>query len=120
MWNSILAAAPTFWEELYEETKFNIISPVVPGYHATMTSIAGVMPARNVEYMVLYVPNSSGPSSPTSPPPGPGGDDPDDPSATPTAKPQGLGGPGGHSATATPAPAGPGGHSGKPTPTPRP
>lgn len=58
-------AAPTYTRQLEAGTPYNVVSPEIPGYTPTMAVVSGVMPARDVEYTVIYIP-APDPSSPTS------------------------------------------------------
>ncbi len=52
-------AAPTYTEQLDAGTEYNVVSPTIPGYTPTMEVVSGVMPARDVEYTVIYIPAGS-------------------------------------------------------------
>ncbi len=49
-------AAPTYTEQLDTGTEYNVPSPEIPGYTPTIPVVRGVMPARDVEYTVIYIP----------------------------------------------------------------
>ena len=53
-------AAPTYEEHLNAGTAYSVDSPRIPGYVASRRNVSGVMPARDVEYTVIYIPGSSG------------------------------------------------------------
>ena len=59
-------AAPTFFEINEEGDLYDIISPVIPGYKATLLRISGTQPARNIEFVVIYIPTTT-PYDPTDP-----------------------------------------------------
>ena len=52
-------AAPTYRAVLNAGTRYNVPSPRISGYTPTMSVVSGVMPARDVEYTVIYIPRSS-------------------------------------------------------------
>ena len=49
-------AAPTVEEIHREGDAYDVISPVIEGYTASLLRVTGTMPGRDVEYLVLYVP----------------------------------------------------------------
>lgn len=51
-------AAPTHTEQLNAGDAYNVPSPEIKGYTPTLRLVSGVMPARNMEYIVIYVPVS--------------------------------------------------------------
>lgn len=51
-------AAPTYRAVLNAGTPYNVPSPRISGYTPTMSVVSGIMPARNVEYTVIYIPRS--------------------------------------------------------------
>ena len=51
-------AAPTYTEQLDAGTAYSVPSPEIPGYTPTMELVEGVMPARDVEYTVIYIPGA--------------------------------------------------------------
>ncbi len=59
-------AAPTYTRQLEAGTHYNVVSPEITGYTPTMAVVSGVMPARDVEYTVIYIP-APDPSSPGTP-----------------------------------------------------
>ena len=36
-----------------------MVSPVIPGYTATMLRVSGTMPDRDLEYTVIYIPENA-------------------------------------------------------------
>ncbi len=53
-------AWPTHYETgLWPGTPYDVVSPVIPGYVATIQRVSGTMPYHNVEYTVIYVPRDS-------------------------------------------------------------
>lgn len=50
-------AAPTITGVYRKGDPYDILSPVIEGYKATLLRIAGNMPGRNVEFTVIYVPD---------------------------------------------------------------
>ena len=38
---------------------YNVVSPVIRGYFASRVRVAGVMPNRNVDELVIYVPGET-------------------------------------------------------------
>ena len=48
-------AAKTYSEALQEGTTFSVPSPVISGYTATAGTVSGTMPARNMQYTVVYL-----------------------------------------------------------------
>ncbi len=51
-------AAPTYTEQLDAGTEYNVVSPTITGYRPTMYVVSGVMPPRNIEYTVIYIPDA--------------------------------------------------------------
>ena len=49
-------AAPTITGVYWEGDPYDILSPEIEGYKATLLRVTGTMPARNVEYTVIYIP----------------------------------------------------------------
>ena len=49
-------AAPTY-KHIYWPG--DVVSPVIPGYTATMLRVSGTMPDRDMEYTVIYIPENS-------------------------------------------------------------
>lgn len=49
-------AAPTVERMLYAGETYDVVSPVIPGYTATLLRVQGTMPNHDVEYLVLYLP----------------------------------------------------------------
>lgn len=49
-------AAPSYTSQLGAGTEYRIPSPEISGYTPTKAQVAGVMPARDVEYTVIYIP----------------------------------------------------------------
>ena len=49
-------AAPTYTEHLNAGTSYSVVSPSIAGYIATRGVVSGVMPARDVQYTVIYIP----------------------------------------------------------------
>ena len=52
-------AAPTYTEQLEAGVSYSVPSPEITGYTPTMYIVSGVMPARDVEYTVIYIPRSN-------------------------------------------------------------
>lgn len=50
-------AAPTYTEQLDAGALYNVTSPVITGYTASILVVKGVMPARDIEYTVIYIPD---------------------------------------------------------------
>ncbi len=59
-------AAPTYTEQLYAGTEYNVTSPEISGYTPTEYIVSGIMPARDMEYTVTYIPESVDPENPES------------------------------------------------------
>ena len=57
-------AAPTYSEQLGAGTKYGVPSPEISGYTPTKYMVSGVMPAREVEYTVIYIPAADDPENP--------------------------------------------------------
>lgn len=49
-------AAPTVIEIHRAGDKYDVVSPVIPGYTASILKVQGIMPSRDVEYTVIYTP----------------------------------------------------------------
>ena len=49
-------AAPTYPGTYSQGDPYNVVSPEIDGYRATLIRVTGVMPARDVEYTVIYMP----------------------------------------------------------------
>ncbi len=49
------AAADTHYETLHAGDAYDVVSPVIEGYVASILRVEGVMPGRDVEYVVIYV-----------------------------------------------------------------
>ena len=49
----------TYHEELWPDEKYDVWSPVIPGYRATILRVQGVMPHHDVEYVVIYIPRGT-------------------------------------------------------------
>ena len=49
------SAAGTYSQALPTGTPFNVPSPSIEGYTATTGVVSGVMPARDVQYLVVYL-----------------------------------------------------------------
>ena len=49
-------AAPTYTKQLEAGTAYNVPSPTIKGYTPSMYVVSGVMPARDMEYTVIYIP----------------------------------------------------------------
>ena len=49
-------AAPTHFEVLDAGSGYYVPSPVIEGYTASRELVEGIMPRRNVEYTVVYIP----------------------------------------------------------------
>ena len=45
---------------LWPETPYEVVSPIIPGYTANIPVVEGIMPNRDIEYTVIYVPKNSG------------------------------------------------------------
>ena len=56
-------AAPTHTEQLNAGSSYYVASPGIPGYTASTNAVSGVLPARDMEYTVIYIPGSSSGSS---------------------------------------------------------
>ena len=54
-------AAATYTATLAPGSIYDVTSPVIAGYTASNLRIAGTMPAQNVEYVVLYIPEGTNP-----------------------------------------------------------
>ena len=52
-------AAPTYVHIHWPGEKYDVISPVIPGYTATILRVSGTMPYRDVEYTVIYIPDTA-------------------------------------------------------------
>ncbi|MBR4360647.1 MAG: Cna B-type domain-containing protein, partial [Clostridia bacterium] len=63
-------AAPTVVEIHKEGDTYRVVSPVIPGYTASILVVAGTMPGHDVEYTVIYIPDGNPP--PDNPEPGMG------------------------------------------------
>jgi len=50
-------AAETHYSVHQAGDAYDVVSPVIEGYRATILEVEGVMPARNMEYTVIYIPN---------------------------------------------------------------
>jgi len=50
-------AAPAYLNQLDVGTPFDVPSPEITGYIPTVIAARGVMPARDMEYTVIYIPN---------------------------------------------------------------
>ena len=54
-------AWPTYYEpDLWPGTDYDVVSPVIPGYVATIVRVTGTMPHHDVEYTVVYIPITEG------------------------------------------------------------
>ena len=51
-------AAPTYTEVLNVNDDYYVVSPVLEGYVASRLVVSGTMPANNVVYTVIYVPET--------------------------------------------------------------
>ena len=49
-------AAPTYQETLHSGDNYDVVSPVIAGYRASIMRVTGTMPSHDVEYLVLYIP----------------------------------------------------------------
>lgn len=49
-------AAPPVEQMLNPGDPYDVVSPVIPGYTATLVRVQGVMPNHDVDYVVLYLP----------------------------------------------------------------
>ena len=49
-------AAPTYTDTYHEGDPYDIASPQIDGYRATLIRVTGVMPGRDVTYTVIYLP----------------------------------------------------------------
>ena len=56
-------AAPTYTGTYAEGSAYNVTSPTINGYTATPLRVTGVMPGRDVEYTVIYIPGTFGPAT---------------------------------------------------------
>ena len=53
-------AWPTHYEPgLWPGTPYDVVSPVIPGYVATILRVSGTMPHHDVVYTVVYIPRNS-------------------------------------------------------------
>ena len=53
-------AAPTYQETgLWPGTDYDVVSPIIPGYVATILRVTGTMPHHDVEYTVVYIPTGT-------------------------------------------------------------
>lgn len=50
-------AAETYYDQLDAGTDYSVLSPEIEGYIATMLLVSGTMPARDVEWTVIYIPS---------------------------------------------------------------
>ena len=50
----------TYQEVLWPGTEYDVVSPVIPGYRATILEVQGVMPHHDMEYVVIYIPKQAG------------------------------------------------------------
>ena len=71
-------AAPTYTKQLAAGTPYNVPSPNIPGYTPTIYVVSGVMPARDMEYTVFYIPASVPETEPEKKPEGTPEDEPKD------------------------------------------
>ena len=60
-------AAPTHTQQLSAGKAYSVTSPSIPGYTPNVAVVSGVMPARDMEYTVIYIPRSSSTSDPNGP-----------------------------------------------------
>ena len=60
-------AAPNYTEQLGAGKYYSVTSPVISGYTATMVVVSGVMPARDMEYTVIYIPGAVSATDPNGP-----------------------------------------------------
>ena len=56
-------AAPTYTEQLEVGTEYNVPSPTISGYTPSRYVVSGVMPARDMEYTVIYIPLPDNPDN---------------------------------------------------------
>ena len=49
-------AAPTVRENHNAGDPYDVVSPEIPGYTATILRVTGIMPPRDLEYLVIYIP----------------------------------------------------------------
>ena len=49
-------AAATYTEQLNAGDTYSVSSPSIPGYTPSVYVVSGTMPARDIEYTVIYVP----------------------------------------------------------------
>ena len=49
-------AAETYYAQLDAGTEYSVPSPYIAGYTPTMEVVSGTMPARDVEWTVIYIP----------------------------------------------------------------
>ena len=52
-------AAPTYKHIYWPGDDYDVVSPVIPGYTATMLRVSGTMPDRDLEYTVIYIPENA-------------------------------------------------------------
>ena len=57
-------AAPTYTAQLTAGTSYQVDSPEIAGYTPTMYVVSGVMPARDMQYTVIYIPVPGNPDYP--------------------------------------------------------
>lgn len=71
-------AAPTYTEQLDEGTPYAVTSPTIEGYTPTRALVSGIMPARDMQYTVIYIPAPpKNPEDPTDEDPGTEDPEPD-------------------------------------------
>ena len=51
-------ASATYDTTLQAGTPYNVPSPVIPGYVATLLRVSGVMPERDLQFIVIYIPTT--------------------------------------------------------------
>ncbi len=52
-------AAPTYKHIHWPGEDYDVVSPVIPGYTATLLRVSGTMPNHDMEYTVIYIPEKS-------------------------------------------------------------
>ncbi|MBR6030271.1 MAG: Cna B-type domain-containing protein, partial [Clostridia bacterium] len=51
-------AAPTVIQTHHEGDPYDVVSPHIDGYTATILRVTGIQPNRDIEYVVIYIPNN--------------------------------------------------------------
>ena len=58
-------AAPTYVEQLLAGSPYGVESPEIEGYTPSTYLVSGVMPSRDMEYTVIYIPIPKDPGGPS-------------------------------------------------------